>query len=201
MLRILKTAGLSDLAKSLGGVNYVDSDYSDPAKKLYLPFPCIDSAPSDRFTISDDGAFTYIDRECFSQVYEAAKALNSTAGIRQIYLKGSMGFGKSYVLAAVWSKLKEDKRVAYILDCALLVSKPVRVLSSALYLAFRSDREMIKDIAKAASVRELTRVACRFLQGQIYYMLDRMDTFGNFSDSAYVRDLTASLEALPAITS
>ena len=88
---MLKTAGLSDLAKSLDGVSYVDSDYSDPAKKSNLLSPYTDPAPGDRFT-----AFTFIGWECFPQVYGAVKAFNYTADIRQIYLKGSIVFGKSH---------------------------------------------------------------------------------------------------------
>ena len=195
MFRVLKTAGLSELAKRLDGVNYVHSDYSDPAKKLSLPFPYIDSAPSDRFTISDDGAFTYIGRECFSQVYEAVKAFNYTAGIRHIYLKGTMGFGKSHVLAAIAVKLlKEDKRVVYIPDCALLISKPVRVLSSALYLAIRDNEEMMRGISKASSVNELTIIARRFPQGQLYFIIDQMNAFRSCSDWAHASDLITSLE-------
>ena len=192
---MLKTAGLSDLAKSLDGVSYVDSDYSDPAKTLTLPFPYIDPVPSDRFTISDDGTFTYIGRECFSQVYEAVKAFNYTADIKQIYLKGIMGSGKSHVLAAIVVKLlKDDKRVVYIPDCALLVSEPVRVLSSALYLAFRDDKEMIRNIAKTSSATELIRITCHFPRGQIYFIIDQTNAFSHRSDSAYVRDLAAGLE-------
>ena len=106
-----------------------------------------------------------------------------------------MGSGKSHVLAAIAVKLlKEEKRVVYIPDCALLASKPVHVLSSALYLAFRDDEKMIRNIAKASSVRELTRITCRFPQGQLYFIIDQMNAFSNRSDSAYVGDLTASLE-------
>ena len=96
VFRVLKKADLLGLAKILDGVSYVDSDYSDPAKTLTPSLPYIGPAPSDRFTISDDGAFTYIGRESLSEVYDAVKAFNYTAGIRQLYLKGIMGFGKSH---------------------------------------------------------------------------------------------------------
>ena len=53
---------------------------------------------------------------------------------------------------------------------------------------------MMRDIAKASSVNELTTITRHFPQGQSYFIIDQMNAFRYCSDSAHASDLITDLE-------
>ena len=77
---------------------------------IRLPFPFIGKPPVSHFEMIDPpstalgygpGHFEYYGREAFAKIYNDIKALNYWRGYSMYYLSGTLGYGKSYILAAV----------------------------------------------------------------------------------------------------
>lgn len=66
-----------------------------------------------------------------------------------LYLHGTLGAGKSHVVAALVCYLVRNKhRVVFLADCRPLAKALVRGIKSALYLAFTDKPHVISRIAK-----------------------------------------------------
>ena len=97
---------------------------SDPDSSISLPFPFLGAVPH-RFQLDYRHHFKFTGRSIFSTVYDMAKQMN-TKQQKRLHIHGTLGAGKSYLLAALGSLLwKEGVRVVYVPDCyELLMSEP-----------------------------------------------------------------------------
>lgn len=97
--------------------------------------------PSDRFSLDIQDRFRFYGRLQFREIYTAAKSL-AYRGCRMYYLHGTLGSGKSHILAALTCLLlKEGHRVVYLPDCRALLRHVFGYLQCALVLAYHRDSD------------------------------------------------------------
>ena len=93
---IKKIAHLQQLSKIKEDLK----EYSDPNIVTQLPFPSVTPVPS-CFGINRN-TFSYMGREMFSQIWSTWLAVkDDDQRYRAIYVYGTQGYGKSYMLAAL----------------------------------------------------------------------------------------------------
>ncbi|PKY56987.1 hypothetical protein RhiirA4_448894 [Rhizophagus irregularis] len=77
--------------------------YSNPENLISLPFPFIgERRPVERFSIRDN-KFLYMGRKAFDKVLKTINELESGNGYMDFFIYGTMGYGKSYILATISS--------------------------------------------------------------------------------------------------
>src|SRR5437667_442485 len=109
--------------------------YSDPKGQRLLPFPFIGSLkPVERFALDNDCSFTFIGRREFKNALDNINKLRANCGYMEMFIYGTMGYGKSYILSAIACYLfRIKKRVVYLPDCRALSMQPVSYIKSALF--------------------------------------------------------------------
>ena len=130
------------LSQSLafGSVSSNVDEYCDPANILILPLLFAAKIPSDGFNL-EGHHFRFFGRERFRELYEDVCKL-SFFQRRLFFLHGTLGAGKSHMLAALVCLLsKEGKKVVYLPDCRALLRHPFRYLQLALLRTFHDDPE------------------------------------------------------------
>jgi hypothetical protein len=117
--------------------------YSNPQNCHFIPFPFSFSEPPERFSVQD-GKFEYMGREQFQGVHKTVSSLKTGGGGTRLYIQGTMGFGKSHILAALACLLyRQGKVVVFIPDVRALLLAPfpyIKLLSSAPLQAPHSKR-------------------------------------------------------------
>lgn len=116
-------------------------DYSTPGKVQQIPFPFI-GAPHGRFHMEKQNGinvFRYGGREVFQQLHDQVSALKYLGGHTYLQLYGTIGYGKSHVLAALAVLLMRlgEKRVVYVPDCKKMLVSPGDYMKQALLLALK----------------------------------------------------------------
>lgn len=179
-------------------------ELSDPTKTLRIFFPVIDTfLPSrDRWTFSpvkpnnapsyEIQTFDFYGRESFSEIY---KKVTSPEEYRSIFLlSGTLGYGKSHILAALAARLIADGQyVVYVPDCSGLRSSDyLRQLKYALMLGLSPNKnEFIKMLAVTSKVELLhllERVAYNAcLSGKtFYFIIDNVNFLDMKKDDEYL---------------
>ena len=94
------------------------------------------------FTTSEARTFSYTGREKFATVWKTwCEIKDEDSRRRAIYVYGSMGYGKSHILAALACLLiHKGERVIYVPDCRALLHRPVHYLRNAFLLAFADSK-------------------------------------------------------------
>ncbi|KAF8539204.1 hypothetical protein BDD12DRAFT_981132 [Trichophaea hybrida] len=112
---------------------------SNPARITSLPFPSLAGPlPTTRFHLND-GYWDYIAREIFEELLQKVEELkrNPHAGL---WLYGTIGYGKSHLLAAlVCYLISTGDTVVYLPDCRVLGANPVSYVRLAMLLAWAGD--------------------------------------------------------------
>ena len=108
----------SYLRKEYRSLEKLCDQLSDPALMTKLPFPFPGKGKqTDRFTILDDDSWSYLGREYFTTLLNKVTELMGSA-TGEISLYGTIGFGKTHLLAALVCYLSvAGKRVVYFPDC------------------------------------------------------------------------------------
>jgi hypothetical protein len=121
--------------------------YSNPKKIISLPFPFLgERKPVERFSIND-GKFRYMGRKMFDDVLDIIERLKIGDGYMDCFVYGTIGYGKSYILATIACfLLRTGKRVVYLPDCRELAKKPENYIKLALILAYTDDIKKISEI-------------------------------------------------------
>jgi hypothetical protein len=131
-------------------------EYCDPQKQLKLPFLFLEERPVDRFKFDHDGYFYYYGRQKFQELYDVAMKMDFY-GRRLYYLHGSLGVGKSHMLAALACALnKAGRHVVYLPDCRGLLKSPFGYLRSALQLTFADVKECRQYLDNSETLSDLT---------------------------------------------
>lgn len=113
--------------------------YLNPDTSSYLPFLAPQHFASSRFHFNDEDKFFFYGREKFGELYQEVMAMDRK-GKRRLYLHGTIGAGKSHILAALACFLRrQGKRVVYLPDCSVLVHSPVKGIKLGLIMAFSDD--------------------------------------------------------------
>ena len=133
--------------------------YADSNKVLRLPFLYVLEKPWERFPLSTDSHFLFYGRQPFSGVYNRVNALDFNRS-RMLYIHGSLGVGKSYILAALACLLKKQKRrVVYMPDTRAMLRFPFWHMHSALLLAYADDPSSTEELRSATSLSDLVEFA------------------------------------------
>ncbi|CAG8699468.1 3244_t:CDS:2, partial [Acaulospora morrowiae] len=158
--------------------------YSNPQNFLSLPFPYPGSKrPIDRFTISDDGFFTFMGRKKFSDVLDKIIEFKAKTGYMKMFIYGTVGYGKSHILTAIACfLLRSERRVVYLPDCRELAVNPLSYIKSALFLTYADDDAKISEIDACENFDQIVKF-CELLNETIYFIIDQMNALDDSSNT------------------
>jgi hypothetical protein len=160
----------------LFGVQSVPDWYSQPRNCNWLPFPFTYPKIPERFLLKK-GHFEYMGRERFQEVYDKVSSLTLT-GLSSLYIYGTMGYGKSYILAALTCLLyRQGKRVVFIPDCRAMLANPLIYIKCALLCTFanpslKEERQRIRD---CTSLCELDAFSHSLDGTTLYFIVDQVN--------------------------
>jgi hypothetical protein len=117
---------------------YAAVQLSNPAIQTNLPFPFVGPRPPQRFNcVGDDYYWNYMGREKFTELLKAVKVLETTKIWQGYLFHGTIGYGKSHLLAALaCHQITTGKRVVYIPDCWACAWVPVAYVRAAMLLTW-----------------------------------------------------------------
>ncbi|KAJ6601384.1 hypothetical protein DFH09DRAFT_561727 [Mycena vulgaris] len=155
-------------SSAMDAVSIDASQYALSASWHRLPFPLVYlSLPNYSFklqSVLDEGGshlyntFDWMEREAFPLLVKAVANLTSrTDGTNPsaAFLLGTIGVGKSHLLAALAVHLRQQgKVVVYVPDCGELVKSPVHYMGAALLCAFSGQNS--ENRIKRVQIRALT---------------------------------------------
>lgn len=130
-----------ELRKALLALNPDPAWYSNPQNMSTLPFPFLSrTLPVERFHFSPNNrvrVFHYIGREQFGRVWDNAMSLLQLTGRTRLSLSGTMGYGKSHILAALACLLaRSGHHVVFLPDAREMLANKFSYLQTALLCAF-----------------------------------------------------------------
>jgi hypothetical protein len=117
-------------------------------------------------------------RRRFLQLWQHVLSLNLGAGPSDLYVRGTMGYGKSHILAALACLLRRQGNcVIYMPDCRQMLVNPVLYIKSALLCAFSDPRSSTKrDTIRSLSSYDEILGFCRGLEeSKIYIIADQIN--------------------------
>lgn len=92
-----------------------------------------------------------------------------------LFVNGSLGFGKSHLLAALCCFLiRRGKTVIYIPDCHALVVNFLDYFRQALILTFVNDEERLEKVFVAPNIQDLMKL-CTTGKDALYIIVDQMN--------------------------
>ncbi|CAG8610228.1 10899_t:CDS:2 [Funneliformis mosseae] len=150
--------------------------YSNPKNSLSLPFPFLGSKkPVERFAFNDDEfSFTFMGRREFKNVLDEINKLRATYYM-EMFIYGTMGYGKSYILSAITCYLfRVKKRVVYLPDCRALSLDPVDYIKSALFLTYVNDLEEINRISLCETLGDIVDFF-KSVDERLYFIIDQLN--------------------------
>jgi ABC-type glutathione transport system ATPase component len=152
----------------------------------------------DRFRLNQDRTFRFMGRQKFAEVYQTVSNMSWATGT--IYsLQGTLGSGKSHILAALACLLlKEGKRVVYLPDARVLATAVVEYTKEALQLAYADDQALFERIQVLLSIEDIVQFALeRSSQHEWWYLIcDQMNALDHFPGTANTLSPAAQMEAL-----
>jgi hypothetical protein len=176
------------LYEQITKISNEENQYLNPDIWQELPFPFIGEIPRERFHVVGR-TFSYMGRKKFSELHQAFGDL-SMNGFRKLLLFGTMGFGKSHIVAAlVCFLLRQGKRVVFLPDCKAMLEDPVEYLQAALLLAMHGDAEAQHRVTCARSADELTQF-CKSHGEDLLFIVDQFNAF----DADQLDSATATLK-------
>jgi len=103
------------------------------------------------------------------------------------YIHGTLGYGKSYILAALAIRLmQQERKVVYLPDCRRLVRSFLTYLKSALVLTYAGDLETQSKFLKCATGQALVNwciMRATSMQEELYFLIDQMNALDTDVDS------------------
>lgn len=169
-------SALNSLHQRLQNIDPDSSRYSDPRKITNFPFPFVgDQLPADRFDLKEFH-FQYIGRTVFSGLLQTVEELKLWASYTRLYIQGTMGYGKSHILAVLAGLLSRNgKRVVYLPNCRELVADTTHYIRVALLCAFADPSSF--DVREEIRALESQDHIIRFCQQypSMYFIIDQMN--------------------------
>jgi hypothetical protein len=153
---------------------------SNPTCFLKLPFPFVEHVlPVDRFII-EAGHFNYMGRECFPRLVVEVEKLNLQNGYRKLYIRGTIGYGKSHLMAALACYLsKQGKAVIYIPDCRAMLDNYVEYLRSAMLMGLAGAPKLQEEVVSCDGAKDLVRLAQDMARRNppvvLYFLIDQVN--------------------------
>ena len=170
---------ISKLHEDLQKVPVDPEVYSNASEITRLPFPSTNRIPL-RFPTLDDGLISYMGREAFAEVWKAwLKVKSDTRRPQSIYIYGSKGYGKSYILVALTCLLVcIGERVVYLPDCREALYEPMSYLQNAILLAFSDSNasNYRERIHRCNSIEDLVAFCKQYrADGQLCFIADQIN--------------------------
>eukprot|EP00736_Rhodelphis_marinus_P007247 Rmarinus@m.1840 len=170
----------NELFAKIAEVSGDENDYSDPLKWQTLPFPFLGRVPKDRFHLVNR-SFQFMGRVRFSELLNTLHCFCED-GWQEFLLYGTMGYGKSHILAALAVYLlRSKKRVVYLPDCRFMLLDPVTYLRKALFLCFHDDPSAQEDLARCLTSDELV-IFCASEKG-LFFIVDQFNALEDSRDT------------------
>ncbi|CAB4413767.1 unnamed protein product [Rhizophagus irregularis] len=145
--------------------------YSNPENLISLPFPFIgERRPVERFSIRDN-KFLYMGRKAFDKVLKTINELESGNGYMDFFIYGTMGYGKSYILATI----------------------------SALFLTYSDDSVKMSEIHSCTTLDDIIEFCNPPEQEeQLYFIVDQMNALDSHNDTG-IDDLLKKKLKVPSM--
>ena len=110
--------------------------------------------PSDRFEFTDE-TFSYIGREIFTEVVAGVTKMLEKHW-NALFLYGTLGYGKSHVLAALACYLiRRGEEVVYLPDCRAMLQNFVEYTKAALLLTFANSVELQEKVVELRDEQDI----------------------------------------------
>lgn len=181
----LESNKLSDAAKKARTEISADLyDYCNPRNTMLLPFLGPPGHKSDRFAYNENNEFLFHGRESFKHLVEQVLSLRPDSGRQFLHVYGSLGVGKSHLMAALACFLtRTGKRVAFLPDCVALLHRPLLSMCHALTLAFQDKPLAIDSIWEAKTIDELATLAMDIsFEFPVYYLIDQANALDTMAE-------------------
>ncbi|CAG8593909.1 20149_t:CDS:2, partial [Racocetra fulgida] len=137
----------------------------------------------DRFAINEDGCFTFMGRKEFINVLNEINTFKSRTGYMEMFIYGTVGYGKSHILTAIACfLLRNGRRVVYLPDCRKLAVDPMEYIKSALFLTYVDDDAKTSEINACESFDQIIKF-CRSLDETLYFIVDQMNALDDCNDT------------------
>lgn len=159
--------------------NCTPKSMCNPNKSLKMPYPYLGpNRPQDRFIWHNDGTFLYHGRKAFAVVLDRVKAMKISGGngYKELYIQGTMGYGKSHLICAlVCYLIKSGEYVIYAPDCKSLTADPFKYLRDSFRLAFADSPEVVQMLGGCLGMQDLEALAERIaeLGIRMYVFIDQ----------------------------
>lgn len=169
----------AELMEKINKVSDNSNDYSNPEKVLELPFPFLGTKkPTDRFNTNNNNYFKYIGREKFEIILKDINKMKAGFTNMGYYIYGTMGYGKSHILAAMTCYLiRTGKYVVYLPDCRAFTYDPLKYIKSALLLTFTYKVDEFKTILDCEKLEDIVDF-CNTLglyDRRLYFIVDQFN--------------------------
>jgi hypothetical protein len=158
------------------------SEYANPSNMFEIPFPFIGEIP-DRFILTK-GMIGFMGREKFTQLWDAVLSLHvgvdwlsteSKPVFKKAMLYGTLGFGKSHMLAALVTLLirQGERKIVYIPDCKAFLENSFQYMRSALLTTFFRDEERFIQVLNAQILVDLKYICLSVADGDLIFIIDQ----------------------------
>lgn len=187
------------LAHVIKSLTYTIDDYSKFGTELLtLPYAYVAKTDAVRFNtfreeskdIARPAFFRYYGREILRGIYEEVIALDLRKGYSMYYLHGSLGLGKSHMLAAlVLALFKEKRKVVFLPDCRALARSFLATLKDGLALtyAYFDDEEALHGCLGCRTPTQLVEWCVKRSTSkkreQLFFVVDQINVLDTDSDS------------------
>ena len=151
---------------------------------INFPFPFTgDQLPVGRFDFTDEFCFAYMGREAFFDLWGTVTKLKVRQSYSRLYIQGTIGYGKSHILAVLVGFLsRKGKRVVYLPDCRELLARTMRYMQTALLCAFADPASSgVRDEIRALKSSEEVVAFCE-QHRSTYFIIDQINAL-DFEDA------------------
>lgn len=150
---------------------------SSPATQTNLPFPFVGDSLPGRFKYDGDHSYwNYMGREKFTELLGAVNQLETTS-LKGYLFYGTIGYGKSHLLAALACYLiATGKRVVYLPDCRDCAWNPVTYIRAAMLLTWGGpDDSVIREsITALNTMKSISNFFGR--QSNVLFIVDQLNS-------------------------
>jgi energy-coupling factor transporter ATP-binding protein EcfA2 len=137
-----------------------------------------------------DTSFAFMGRESFYEVWNTWTSIKREFYHRQrMHIYGSMGFGKSHILAALACLLiRHGERVIYIPDCGDTYQNPLSHMRAAFLLAFADSLSDTEHILRWKSLDEICTFCDEKNQGSLSFIVDQLNALDPVDENKYTNN-------------
>ena len=179
------------MSKDIADVKFDIQESDLGTELLAIPFPFIGKVPSqfsaEYTTVGGDRSttpwFRYYGRKLMKEIYDDITKMDLRTTQSMYYLHGTLGYGKSYILAVLSVALiKKGYKVVYLPDCGRLARSFTEYLKNALLLTYANDTGAQEEFLGCQNANELTQwcvARSSRLDERLYFVIDQLNVLDN----------------------